>query len=259
MHIIFIRHGDPDYKNNTVTEKGAREAQYLAERIARWNVTDFYVSPYGRAQDTLKPALLKTDRTAVTLPWLREFDHHVIDPLSGKERSCCWDWMPRYFYKEQKFFDRKRWFNVKPLRQKDIEKHYREVCDGFDALLAQYDYTRDSRDCAIYNCLPHLTEEAAAVDTHLLAQQEDLDSKNLVFVCHLGVMFALIAHLTGMSPVQLWQGCYVAPTSVTVLGAEERVPGEVVFRVQQFGDVRHLAEHGEPASACGFFGNLFDL
>ncbi|HBG65860.1 MAG TPA: histidine phosphatase family protein [Treponema sp.] len=259
MHLIFIRHGDPDYKNNTVTEKGARESAYLAERIAGWDVTDFYVSPYGRAQDTLKPALLKMERTAVTLPWLREFDHHVIDPVSGKERSCCWDWMPRYYYKENKFFDRKRWFAAKPLRQKDIESRYREVCDGFDALLAQYDYTRDSRYTAIYNCLPHLTDEEAAVDTHLLAQQKNLDGKNLVFVCHLGVMFAIIAHLTGMSPVQLWQGCYVAPTSVTVLGAEERVPGEVVFRVQQFGDVRHLYAHGEPASACGFFGNIFDL
>lgn len=78
-------------------------------------------------------------------------------------------------------------------------------------------------------------------------------------MCHLGVMFAIISHLTGISPVQLWQGFFVAPSSVTVLGAEERVPGEVVFRVQQLGDVRHLAENGESVSASGFFGNCLTL
>ena len=60
-----------------------------------------------------------------------------------------------------------------------------------------------------------------------------------------------------MSPVQLWQGFFVAPSSVTVLGAEERVPGEAVFRVQTLGDCSHLLSAKEPPSASGFFGNCF--
>ena len=47
MRIIFIRHGDPDYEKDSLTEKGWREAALLAERVARWKVTDFYVSPLG--------------------------------------------------------------------------------------------------------------------------------------------------------------------------------------------------------------------
>ena len=32
MRILFIRHGDPDYENDTLTEKGHREAALLAEK-----------------------------------------------------------------------------------------------------------------------------------------------------------------------------------------------------------------------------------
>ena len=259
MHLIFIRHGDPDYANDTLTEKGRREAQFLAERIACWpNITDFYVSPYGRAKDTLTPALTKLNRSATTLDWLHEFDYRIKDPVSGKTRGC-WDWMPRYFYSEKKFFDRFRWATTKVMKSGDIETKYHEVCEGFDKLLADYDYNRIEQDVPVYNCLPHLSEEEAAIDTHLLADQKDLDAKNLVFVCHLGSMFAIISHLTGLSPMQLWQGFFVAPTSVTVLGAEERVPGEVVFRIQSLGSTRHLHENGEPVSASGFFGNVGDF
>ena len=50
MRLIFIRHGDPDYVHDTLTEKGKREAELLAQRVKNWDVSKFYVSPLGRAQ-----------------------------------------------------------------------------------------------------------------------------------------------------------------------------------------------------------------
>ena len=32
MRLLFVRHGDPDYVHDTLTEKGHREAAFLAER-----------------------------------------------------------------------------------------------------------------------------------------------------------------------------------------------------------------------------------
>ena len=257
MKLIFIRHGDPDYKHNTVTAKGAREAALLAERASAWkDIAGVFVSPYGRAADTAKPLVETLGLTAETMPWLREFDHHIIYPRTGAEKAAAWDWFPQDFYGEELLFDRKRWHQLPAFRDGELEAHYTAVCDGFDGVLARYGYERTARHTPIYRCEPHLTPAQAATDTHLQPLQADFDSRNLVFVCHLGVMFAIIAHLAGISPMQLWQGFFVAPTSVTVLGAEERVPGEVVFRVQTLGDIRHLTEHGEPPSASGFFGNV---
>ena len=86
MKIIFIRHGEPNYEIDSLTEKGWREAELLSKRTAKWNVTDFYCSPLGRAKDTASFTLKNADREAKILPWLREFDAPVIDPETGKRR-----------------------------------------------------------------------------------------------------------------------------------------------------------------------------
>ena len=36
MRLIFIRHAEPDYSIDSLTEKGWREAKLLAERTKRW-------------------------------------------------------------------------------------------------------------------------------------------------------------------------------------------------------------------------------
>ena len=57
MKLLFIRHGDPDYTIDSLTEKGWKEAEFLSEKIAALDVRDFYVSPLGRAQRTALPSL----------------------------------------------------------------------------------------------------------------------------------------------------------------------------------------------------------
>lgn len=256
MKLIFIRHGDPDYKNNTVTEKGKREVRLLTERVCKWNVTDFFVSSYGRAQDTIRPSLEKMGRTVEICPWLREFDAHVMNPATGKEKSVPWDWLPEQFFGEEKYHSFNEWFNSPVMKSGPVRERYEEVVRGFDEVLSRYGYVRKDKNVPVYTCKPHMTEEEAEIDTHLDAFQKNLDETNLVFTCHLGVMFVIIGYLTGISPVQLWQGFFVAPTSVTVMGCQEREPGKAVFRTQFMGDIRHLTEGGEPASASGFYGNF---
>ena len=45
MRIVFIRHGDPDYTTDTLTEKGKKEAALLAENIG-------YLHKKGGLSDT---------------------------------------------------------------------------------------------------------------------------------------------------------------------------------------------------------------
>ena len=70
MKILLIRHGDPDYEHDTLTEKGRREAALLCDRLLDMNVRECYVSPLGRAQDTIRPFLEKTGQAARTIPWM---------------------------------------------------------------------------------------------------------------------------------------------------------------------------------------------
>ena len=70
MKLMFVRHAEPEYKHDSLTLKGHREAQLLSLRLAKLDVRDFYASPLGRAQETARYTLERTHRTAETLPWL---------------------------------------------------------------------------------------------------------------------------------------------------------------------------------------------
>ena len=95
MKLLIIRHGDPDYTNDTLTEKGWREAECLAEMLSQQDITSFYMSPLGRAQDTASLTLKKMGRDAEVLPWLREFDVRIIRPDSPDKLRIAWDWLPQ--------------------------------------------------------------------------------------------------------------------------------------------------------------------
>lgn len=45
MRILLIRHGDPDYEHDTLTEKGRREAELLAKRASSLAMGSCYQSP----------------------------------------------------------------------------------------------------------------------------------------------------------------------------------------------------------------------
>nr|AIF25964.1 putative phosphoglycerate mutase [uncultured bacterium Ad_095_K16_contig2] len=68
MRILLIRHGEPDYATDSLTEKGKREALLLSERLAKIPASAYYVSPLGRAKETAEYTLRLVGRQAETLP-----------------------------------------------------------------------------------------------------------------------------------------------------------------------------------------------
>ena len=64
MKILIIRHGDPDYTIDSLTEKGKTEAELLSDRISKMDIKKFYVSPLGRAKATADYTLKKMNRKA---------------------------------------------------------------------------------------------------------------------------------------------------------------------------------------------------
>ena len=243
MRLIFIRHGDPDYVHDSLTEKGRREAALLAERVATWKVDEFYCSPLGRAKETARYSLEKLNRQAQTFEWLKEFYITIKDPETGKDRIP-WDFMPDFWTSDPHFYDKDNWTEAEVFKTGDLRKNYDEVAAGLDSILAKYGYIRSG---AVYK-----TNHTQPTGSGIAAQ----DGKTLVFFCHLGVSFVMMAHLLGFSPAQLFHNFFVAPTSVTVLNAEERIAGTAMFRTQVIGCTRHLAGL-EPVSASGYFTDVF--
>jgi len=241
MRIIFVRHGDPDYVNDTLTEKGIREANCLGERIKDWKIDDVYCSPLGRAKKTAEIGLKYKDKTPVIYDWMKEFFIPVIDPETGRERIA-WDFMPKYWTEEKILFDKDNWYEAPVMKTGNIKEAYLDMCRNLDELLAKYGYIREGDY--------YRTENGG--------DGKPESDKTIVIFCHLGITFAMMSHLLGLSPLVLWQGFFVAPTSVTVLCTEERVPNEAFFRVQVMGDTTHLHDGNEPISGSGYFAEIFN-
>lgn len=257
MRLIFIRHGDPDYSIDNLTEKGKREVEQLTKRVCSWkNITAFYTSPLGRARATGEPSLKKLERQAQIFDWLQEFPNSHLD--KNGNRAQTWDLPPEFYCSNQDFFHKDNWCKNDYMGP-EIQQRYKEVCNGIDGLLQEYGYIRtESGLYTVENPTPNHNWNKPIEKYHLKSVKEDYPQETtLVFFCHLGVMFTIIGHLTGISPVQLWQGFYVAPTSVTILNSEERTKGQAWFRVERLGDTKHLTTNNEPISSSGYFASVF--
>lgn len=231
MKILIIRHGDPDYSIDSLTEKGWREAEYLSERLCAMDIRAFYVSPLGRAQDTLSPTLKKLGRTAEVKPWLREFDTHIDRPDVPDEKKVCWDWLPQDWTVEPKFFQYDHWMEPEVMANSDVPEQYHWVIENFDKLIADNGYVRENN---------YYRAVAPSNDT-------------ICIVCHFGLECVLLSRLLNISPMQLWHGLCAAPSSVSTIVTEERREGYASFRMGAFGDTSHLyAHHDKPAFAARF-------
>lgn len=234
MKIIIIRHGDPDYEHDALTEQGKIEAALIAERLAKLNIHSFYVSPLGRAQATAAYTLEKMGRTAVTHDWMREFHAPILDIHTG-ERHIPWDWLPADWTVVPAFYDKDKWYQEAVMTEANVINEARRVYDGLDALIASHGYQREGN--------------------YYRAVKPNMDT--IVLFCHFGVECVMLGHLLGVSPMVLWHGCAAAPTSMTVLTSEERREGIAYFRMNTFGDTGHLYIAGEEPSFSARFCEMY--
>ena len=235
MRLLIVRHGDPDYSIDSLTEKGWKEAEYLSERLSKLDVKDFYVSPLGRAKDTVSFTLKKMNRTAVECDWLREFDVLIDRPDVTDRQKRLWDWLPQDWTQDERFYQYDHWYENERLQQSDAKGYYDYVTGKFDKLLAEHGYVREGH--------------------YYRAEKPNEDT--LVFFCHFGLECVLLAHLIGASPMVLWHGFCAAPSSVTTVNTEERREGIASFRISAFGDISHLYVYDEPPAFAARFCEMY--
>ncbi len=253
MKLLFIRHGDPDYKNDALTERGRQEAALLADFLYRRQeeagkkIDAFYLSPMGRAQATASYTLERLGRTGETVECLHEFpagvriddDEWLSKALPREHRvkktRNAWDMVPFYLQDRPNYFDPVDWRDTEVCAFSDMEECYDRVTGEFDALLAKWGYVRDGR----------------------YYRAEQPNHATLAFFCHFAITCVLLAHLLGVSPFALWQGFCAPPTSLTLVNTEEREKGLATFRVERYGSIPHLIEAGREPSSRGRFCECF--
>ena len=232
MRLLFIRHGDPDYEHDTLTEKGHREAELLSRTANDLRLGTVYQSPLGRAQVTASYSLKASGLTAKTYSWLQEFpamvDINQSPELQYAYPDCkkegerfrpriVWDMLPGYWTTHPEYLDPAAW-------RTSVKKEFLE-------LLAAHGYRKGEH----------------------FFHAEKANEETLTFFCHFGITCVLLSVLWDISPFLLWHNLVLAPTSVTELVTEEREQGIAVFRALRLGDTTHLALAHEPPSFAARF------
>ncbi len=238
MRLLIIRHGDPDYANDTLTEKGHKEAKLLAEKLKHEKIDYIYSSPLGRARHTCDytARALGKENEVIEKEWLREFGCPLILP-SGRERRIPWDMLPTEWAENPQMYDSENWYKQDFYQEGEMERRVRFVTDGLDEVLAFHGYKREGK----------------------LYKTEKGNDITVALFCHFGLEMLLLSHLCNLSPIPLWHHFTALTSSLSTLYTEERREGTAVFRCCGFGDTGHLYAGSEAPSFaarfCEVYGN----
>ena len=155
MRLLLIRHGDPDYVHDTLTEKGDREAELLADLLAGEEIDDIYMSPMGRAQKTASYTLEKLGENGKTMEWLHEFecrmDINYSDVLRKAypdarkledgtlARGIPWDMLPSSLMQDPAYLDPEKWRETLVAQNSNMTEVYDWVTGSWIVCLKDTD------------------------------------------------------------------------------------------------------------------------
>ena len=234
MKITIIRHAEPDYKNNTLTEKGFKEADILGKYLKDEKIDYIYSSPLPRAKFTAD-AIVKYNNTKTyeVFDFLREFKTRVDLPYY--KNHIAWDLRPSYLNDNLKLYDKDKWTEVKEYNFDELKQNYNQVKNGFNAILEKHGYKRNG------------------IGYDVISSNHD----NIVITCHFGLGCFLLSELLNISPIVLTNHTCAQTSSVTTVVTEERTEGYAIFRMLSFGSIEHLNFAKEPPSFMARFDEVF--
>ena len=217
MRIIFVRHGEPDYANDCLTETGRKQAEAASRRLEREGIEEIYASPMGRASQTAAFTAQRLGLPVRTLSYMHEISWGGPGiPEEGHPWTLS-DWM---ISREDFDFFRADWREHPYFKGNAAVRYLDELSEKFDALLLEQGYRHEGTR---YFC--------------------DTDrQKTIAVFSHGGSGACVLSHLLALPFPYV---CTVMPyefTSVTVLEFPV-CKGEYVHpRIELFNDAAHILD-----------------
>jgi probable phosphoglycerate mutase len=220
MHLYLIRHADPDYDGDTLTEQGFREAAALAGRLDTLGLTHLYASTAPRALLTAQAFTRLRPMEIVSHAWLLEPAHLTIE--QGGRRYSLWDTYGETIRGGERPPTLETWDQRPPFssgKVRDMWKDFRARADG---LLASHGYLRNGGRYRVTRA----------------------NGERVAVFAHNGTILLFLAHLLELPLSLVYCGFYTWPSSVTTVFFEEHSDTWAVPRVLQVADLSHLAAAG---------------
>ena len=215
MRIIFVRHGEPDYEKDCLTETGKRQAAAAAIRLEREGIGEIYASPMGRASETASFTARRLGLPVHTLDYMHEISWGGPGiPQEGHPWTLS-DWM---ISREDFDFYREDWRQHPYFKGNKAVDCLEAIGGKFDGFLREQGYRHEGTR---YYC--------------------DTDRQKTVAVfSHGGSGACVLSHLLALPFPYV---CTVLPyefTSITILKFPVRSGEYVHPRIELFNDAAHI-------------------
>ncbi len=214
MRIIFVRHGEPDYAGDCLTETGRKQAEAAALRLAREGISEIYASPMGRAAETAACTAKRLKLSVRTLDFMHEISWGGPGvPQEGHPWTLS-DWM---ITRDDFDFFHDDWRKHPSFENNAAVKCLDEISARIDAFLLEQGYRHEG--------------------TRFFCETEQ--QKTIALFSHGGSGACALAHLLALPFPYV---CTVLPyefTSIIILEFPVRKNEYVHPRIELFNDTAH--------------------
>lgn len=228
MLLFILRHADPIYNPDSLTERGHIQAEALAKRLALYGIDKIYSSSMIRAQQTAHPTEVLLNKTAELADWARE---DVLYRAWSTEHNGTRRWI---FHNPEKSQMRDpsvsalglKWYEHPLFGGIPGEREYMRLLEHSDEFLLRQGYRHDRENCR-YIAENHTDERVA-------------------MFCHQGFGLSWLGVMLDIPLPIIWTGFDYSHTGMTVVEFEPDEKGIVLPQVLTLSNDSHLYKEGLP-------------
>lgn len=236
MRLIFVRHGEPDYVNDCLTENGVVQARSTAKRLHSENIKAIYASPMGRAVETASYTAKDHELDIQVLDFMHEIDWGDIPGISESSETSKqfvetepvedrlpyeghpWTLAYKLLTENPEYVGSLDWVGHHYFKDNRCTDFYQSISDKFDEFLKNYGLVRKGG----------------------LYYVEEKNDDTIALFAHGGSGAIMFSHLLSLPfPFVLTTMPYgVCSVSIIELGSD---PGRMTTpRLELFNDMGHI-------------------
>ena len=223
MLLYIVRHGDPDYITDSLTERGKLQAEAVGKRIFDSGIDRIFSSPMGRARETAAPACRLLGLPCHIEDWSHEVEDERLTPFpDGVLKSVTV--VQNTYYREKGWIDLpyNRAYEAPGFNTSQMQTAVARIEQGGRDFLERLGYREEN---GVYRILQKNEEKVA-------------------LFCHSVMARAWLSTLLHIPIHLMWAGFHYTHTGVTVLEFENNENGFTAPVCHCYSDMSHLYAAG---------------
>ena len=221
--LYIVRHGDPIYETDSLTERGKLQAEAVGKRMYDAKIDKIFSSPMGRAMETADPACRLLGLEKNIEPWAHEIGDERLTPFpDGKRKSITL--VQNTYYLENGNIDLpyEKSFECTGINESKMEDAVKYIEKNGHDFLERLGYKYEN---GIYRIIKPSEEKVA-------------------LFCHAAFSRAWLSTLLHIPLHIMWASFQYTHTGVTVVEFQNNENGITAPRCLCYSDVSHLYAAG---------------